>query len=248
MTARPHPAWTSPALLAEPAGQTPAYETKFLVPPSVAAEVEAWAAGHLVRDPHGDPARDHRYQVTSLYFDTPTFDVCLRTDGFRRHKHRVRRYGADPVVHLERKSKRDGQVWKVRTPLPVAGLTRLADGSAPEPAAWFVQQLAERGLRPVCRISYDRTAFVGAGPAGPIRLTLDRSAVGAQTTDPVSDPVTDGVPLLTDGVILELKYLTVMPTVFKDVIERHRLAPATVSKYRRFAAAAGLVPEGSDDV
>ena len=122
MTARPRPSWVSPSLAALPDGAVPAFELKFLVPEPVAAAVEAWAAGHLAADPHADPAAGG-YQVTSLYFDTDRLDVCRRADGYDVHKHRVRRYGTEPTAHLERKSKRDGRVWKHRTAVPLGPVT-----------------------------------------------------------------------------------------------------------------------------
>src|SRR5438105_5925689 len=111
----PRKTWASPSLAAVPGGAIPAYEFKCLVPEGVARGVEAWAAAHLAPDPHADPARGG-YRVTSVYFDTQQFDVYRRSgSACGGHKHRARRYGAEPTAHLERKSKRDGRVWKYRT-------------------------------------------------------------------------------------------------------------------------------------
>jgi hypothetical protein len=220
-----------------------AYELKFLLTEPQVREVEGRLRGHLARDPHADPTLGHAYRVTSVYFDTPRFDVYHRAAGHRVHKFRVRRYGTDPTAFLERKSKRAGRVWKRRTGVPLAEAGDLLGGAAGE---WFARLLAERGLRPVCRITYERTAFVGAGPDGPIRLTFDRAARGLALALPTVEPFDGGTPLLGGGVIAEFKFLSAMPRLFKDAIEQLRLAPSGVSKYRRCVDAAGLLAGGGD--
>ena len=223
-------------------GRTPAFEVKFLLSSAEAREVEQRLRGRLAPDPHADPALGGAYRVTSVYFDTPGFDVYRRADGFRRRKYRVRRYGADPTAFLERKTKREQRVRKRRTALGLAELSRvLGDVPADWEGAWFARQLAKRGLRPVCRVSYDRIALVGTGPDGPVRVTFDRSARGAAAGEPHPHPVADGPALLGDEVITEFKFLAAMPAVFKDLVEGLRLAPQAVSKYRRCVEAVGLV-------
>jgi hypothetical protein len=236
----------SPALTGSGA---PAYEVKFLLTEPQAREAEGMLRDHLALDPHADPTLGNAYRVTSVYFDTPNFDVFRRIDDHRGHKFRLRRYGSDPTVYLERKSKRDGRVWKRRSAVPLADLGRLSDGSNEEwPGAWFAWHLAARDLRPVCRVTYERTAFVGAGPDGPIRLTLDRAARGlASSAAQQVEPFAGGLPLLDGEVIAEFKFLTAMPPLFKDVIGALRLTPGRVSKYRRCAEAAGLVTGGTAD-
>lgn len=235
----------SPALVGSGA---PAYEMKFLLSTAQAREVEAMLRGHLALDPHADPTLGNAYRVTSVYFDTPAFDVYRRAADHRGHKFRLRRYGADPTVYLERKTKRNGQVWKRRSAVPVAELAHLTDGHAEEwPGAWFAWHLAAGDLRPVCRVTYERTAFVGAGPDGPIRLTLDRAARGLASSAPQQvEPFDGGLPLLGGEVIAEFKFLTAMPHLFKSVIGELRLAPSSMSKYRRCAEAAGLVGGTTD--
>src|SRR6185503_15586261 len=94
----------------------------------------------------------------------------------------------------ERKLRTSGWVIKRRTTIPIDELTRLDAG---EPIAevesaliqkngnengngwhdwsgrWFERRLRARDLRPVCQVTYLRTARVGATAAGPFRLTID---------------------------------------------------------------------------
>jgi hypothetical protein len=240
---RPAPAPLDSPALYRGAADAPAFEVKFLLTDAQAREVELQLWSSLAPDPHGDPALGGAYRVTSVYFDTPGLDVYRRTDGFRRRKYRVRRYGALPIAFLELKAKRAGQVRKRRTPVPLAEVPRLSgDAPADWPGAWFAERLAARGLKPVCRVSYDRVALVGSTAGGPIRATFDRSAVGEPATGPAPDRVDGGRPLLGDEVIAELKFLGGMPAVFKDVVEGLRLVPRKVSKYRRCVDAVGLAP------
>jgi hypothetical protein len=227
--------------------KTPAFELKFLLTAAEAAEVERRLRPRLAPDPYADPGLDGGYRVTSVYFDTPGLDVFHRSKGFRRRKYRVRRYGTAATAFLERKLKKKQQVCKRRTDLPLAELAALAGDVPIEwPGAWFAKQLASRGLQPVCRVSYQRVALVGNGHDGPIRVTFDRSVIGGPATDPLPQPVSDGQPILNGDVIVEFKFIASLPVEFKDVVEDLRLAPRSVSKYRRCIEAIGRATENGN--
>jgi VTC domain len=234
----------SPGLV-RAAGSAPAFEVKFLLTEDAARDLERRLRRRLAPDPHADPALDGAYRVTSVYYDTPAFDVYRRTEGYRRRKFRVRRYGTSPVAFLERKTKSAQEVRKRRTAVPLAEVERLA-GEVPAdwPGEWFVKRLTLRTLRPVCRVTYERVALVGHTPDGPARATFDRAARGEAADGPVPDPVADGHRLLSGEVIAELKFLGSMPALFKAAVEDMRLTPGSVSKYRRCVEAAGLAGGG----
>src|SRR5205814_2516793 len=97
---------------------------------------------------------------------------------------------------------------------------------------WFQRRLMLRGLGPTCRIAYERTAYVGACPEGPLRLTLDRHVRGVLAAEWSPAPVDGGRPLLTGQVILELKFFAALPAPFKELVAELRLCPSNVSKYR----------------
>ena len=80
-----------------------ASEIKFLVSPELAAQIRDWAGGRLLADRHGAGLAGDAYQIMSLYFDTQRMDVFQRNGSFGRSKYRIRRYGLDEVVFLERK-------------------------------------------------------------------------------------------------------------------------------------------------
>jgi hypothetical protein len=220
----------------------PAFELKFLLDENRAREVESWARERLVPDPHRDPTLDGAYRTTSLYCDTPELDVYHRRPKYRRSKFRVRRYGAMPWVFLERKSKRGDRVAKQRVTVAEGELDSLAHPMSlvDWPGHWFHLRLLARRLGPACRITYERTAFAGTCPGGPLRLTLDRRLRGVLAQDWVAAPFEGGLPLLTGRVILEFKFRAALPALFRQLVADFRLAPAGVSKYRLCREAWGL--------
>jgi hypothetical protein len=230
--------YLSPAL-ARRFGGPPAYEIKFRLEPSRAQHVEEWARRHMAFDPYADPAHDYAYRVHTLYLDTPRLDMFRRVPGHKRHKFRLRRYGTEPVVFLERKSKTDDWVAKRRTKVDAGELMQLFVAPA-DPAwagHWFRRRLAFRGLRPTCRMSYDRVAHVGPGPNGLLRLTLDRQVQCAPADGWTVGEIPGARPALNVDVIVELKYRAAMPAVYKGLLASLGLCPRQTSKYRLGIAA-----------
>ena len=230
--------YLSPAL-ARRFGGPPAYEIKFLLDAGRAGQIEDWAQTHLSYDPYADPEHGYTYRIHTLYLDTVGFDMFRRVPGHKRHKFRVRRYGGEPVVYLERKTKTGDWVAKRRTKIAADELTRLTEVPVDPrwPGYWFRRRLAFRRLQPTCRVSYDRVAHVGPGPNGLLRLTLDRHirtgpAVGWEIAELAAPR-----PTLAEQVIVELKYRAAMPAAFKTLLVDLGLAPRQASKYRLGVAA-----------
>jgi hypothetical protein len=213
---------------------TPAFELKFPLTEVQAEQVEYWAREHLAFDPHADAAFANAYRIHSLYLDTVARDVFHRTPGYRRRKFRLRRYGSERGLYLERKTRDGDRVRKRRTLIPDTELGRLH-----EPAAdphwgghWFHSRLLTRGLLPACHISYDRVAHVGTSADGPLRLTLDRDVRGTPMPEWQVGEVTATLPLFPGQVLLELKYRAALPALFKGLIAEFNLSPRPASKYR----------------
>lgn len=231
--ANPHPqAPSSPSLSSEPGD---AYEVKFRLTAEEAEMAESWARARLTPDPHGI---DGVYRTISLYLDTPFFDIYHKSPGHRRSKFRLRRYGSEPQIHLERKTRRGDRVRKRREIIALADIPRLLEENGD--GGWFAPQIRRRSLRPSCWIAYTRTAFMATTAAGPLRLTLDREAIGmpAPAWD-VPDRV-DGQVLLAGEVILELKFRTSLPKLFHELLEMLPSRVSGVSKYGRCIEAWGL--------
>jgi hypothetical protein len=222
-----------------------ASELKFLVNPALAGRIRDWARTRLPADRHGTGVCGDAYRITSLYFDTEQFDVFQRNGSFGRSKYRIRRYGHGDVIFLERKLRTNGLLAKRRALLRLDQLPRLSN---PEPergwnGCWFHRRILARRLQPVCRITYHRTARAAMTPHGPIRLTLDENMRALATRHLAFNCRDERVPVLQNGVILELKFRFALPTVFKLLVEEFALNPRPVSKYRLAIDALGLVPQ-----
>ena len=73
--------------------------------------------------------------------------------------------------------------------------------------------------------------------SGPIRLTLDERLHVALADRPAFGAGGAGIHILEPSMILELKYRSVVPLVFKELVEEFGLRPQTASKYRLGIAA-----------
>ncbi len=219
-----------------------ASEIKFVVDAALAGRIRAWARQHLDPDPHGGGPSSDEYHTASLYFDTVDFDVLQRRGSFGRAKYRIRHYGDNGTVFLERKLRKPNVLIKRRTPIPLDDLARLDDPSAgPWAGYWLQRRIAARRLLPMCQVSYSRTARGIDTPAGPARLTIDQSLC-ALPIDGIGFRPGPGTPFLDGRQIVELKFRSTLPAVFKRLIEEMVLSSVTVSKYRLGMAAAGRVP------
>ena len=232
----------SPSLRPWIAGGAAAFEMKFLLDEVQARDVERLIAGRLAPDPHGEPALENAYRISTIYCDTPAFDVFRRLGPHRRRKYRLRRYGDESLIYLERKTKRGERVRKRRSTIDRRELDVLCGFSTDTewPGSWFHRQLVRRRLEPVCCVRYLRTAYVGLGDEGPLRLTFDRHIRGTLVRDWDLNPASDGTPVWEGLVVCEFKFRGSLPGVFKSAIESLALAPSGASKYRNcFQAASG---------
>lgn len=228
-----------------------ASEVKFRVPIAQAERIRDWARCRLSADPNATGEGGDQYHLSSLYFDTEQLDVFRRNGSFGRSKYRIRRYHSNPVAFLERKLKTGGVVCKRRSPISLGDLDRLAQAAAVPgwPGFWYHQRLLLRQLGPICQIAYERTARVGAGRHGPIRLTVDQT-IRAQPVQGLSFVESSAGQLVSDGyAIVELKYRSEMPVLFKELVEQFGLNPTKISKYRMAMVGLGMAgaSTGGDD-
>ena len=174
-------------------------------------------------DPH---AVGGRYLIRSLYFDNLN-DRALREkiDGVNmREKFRIRYYNLDPsVIHLEKKSKRNGLGTKYSAPLSPQEAQKIVDGDLDwmlDSSRPLVQELyckmKYQGIRPKTIVDYTREPFIYA--PGNVRVTLDYDIrTGLGSTDFLNpDCVT--VPAGDAPVILEVKWDAYLPSVIRDAV------------------------------
>ncbi len=252
VTGRESPSSTTPLWQSHrPEG---AFELKFVVDDRKAEGIRDWARQRLEPDPNAAPVeadassgtRGHAdcYRVHSLYLDTPRLDIFHRIPAMQGAKYRLRRYGNDHVVWLERKQKTEGIVRKQRAASTDGEFLHRLRGPVEESweGTWFRDQVDGLALRPTCHVTYERFARVGITPSGPVRLTLDSGLCGERTAEwAVPRALLASPSLLVGRSILELKFRGVVPTLFKELMQDLQLATGRFSKYRetvrRFAEA-----------
>ena len=214
-----------------------AFELKFVLDPGTAARVEAWAKqGLSVAAGAGRP-------TTLLFLDTAGLDVAWRSGDVRRDRFRVRREGEAPTVALERKTRRGDRSRLRSSPVALADLPRLdaANVDLAWPGHFFHRHVIEHGLRPVCRVTYDRVAYEGAGPDGAVRVAFDRAVRGALERSWSPAPIASGADLLEGRVLVEARFAGALPPPLRALVADLRLAPAPLSKYRRCLRAHGVL-------
>ena len=187
-------------------------------------------------DPH---AVDGRYDIRSLYFDTPS-DKALREklDGVnRREKFRIRYYNGDTsLIQLEKKSKRNGLGNKQKAPLKPWEVQLLLEGDTNwmrDHSHGLVRELYAKmqteGLRPKTIVEYTREPFLY--PPGNTRVTLDydlRTALGCTgflDADCVTIPAGDAPALM------EVKWDAFLPGIIRDAVQLPGRRMGAFSKY-----------------
>src|SRR4029079_14035470 len=89
-------------------------EIKFLVTEATGLRIREWVCERLDADPHGTGPFGDEYRVSTLYLDPPARDVFHRRGSYGRSKFRVRRYGEETRVFLERKLRTGARLAKRR--------------------------------------------------------------------------------------------------------------------------------------
>jgi hypothetical protein len=209
-------------------------EMKFLITPGCADAIREWSRANMAPDPHAGGEAGDEYRVTSLYLETEDFAVYERRGSYGRSKYRLRRYGESEWVFLERKLKTRNRVGKMRSMVALSEVKELEQEDTPKRWAghWFHRREQARGLRPVCQISYSRMARLAVSETGPLRLTMDQNLRAVPAREYTFGTASAGVALLPDQRILELKYKSELPGLFKRLMQRFDLRPQASSKYR----------------
>ena len=228
-------------------GSGSASEVKFLVTEATGLQIRDWVRGRMSPDPHGVGPHGDEYCVSTLYLDTDDRDVFHRRGSYGRSKYRVRRYGDDHRVFLERKLRTGSYLAKRRTDVALDVLARLdAAANEHDGIRWFCRRVSTRRLRPVCRVSYSRTARLAGTANGDVRLTLDHS-LSAAAADHFTVDGPSSATLLSGLMILELKFRGSMPALFRELAGTFALTPGRASKYRVAADALGIAQLAPDE-
>ena len=187
-------------------------------------------------DPH---AIDGKYYIRSLYFDNPD-DKALREkiDGVNmREKFRIRLYNCDSsVIHLEKKSKRNGLGTKYSAVLTAEQAQKIVDGDID----WMLRsdhpliqelycKMRYQGRRPKTILDYTREPFIFR--PGNVRVTLDYDIrTGLGCTDFLNpDAVT--IPAGDAPILVEVKWDEFLPSIIRDLVSIPDRRVGSFSKY-----------------
>ena len=187
-------------------------------------------------DPH---AEGGKYFIRSLYFDNPD-DRALRQkiDGVNmREKFRIRYYNLDPsVIHLEKKSKRNGLGTKYSAVLSADEVRALLAGDL----AWMIDssrplvqelycKMRYQGLRPKTIVEYTREPYVYA--PGNVRVTFDYDLrTGLSCTD-LLNPRCVTIPAGDAPILMEVKWDDYLPSIIRDCVQTPGRRVTAFSKY-----------------
>ena len=210
-----------------------AREIKFLTTLEMRPKIVAWSRANLEPDGFGSGDYKDEYTTSSLYFETPRFDVYRREESYGRSKYRVRRYGTAPIIFVERKFRTERLLAKRRTTVPLAELARLAEPRA-DPAwagYWFHRRILLRDLQPLIQLSYDRVARVGQSSTGQLRMTIDSNLRVLPMPDRAFLSAV-GMPVVEDKCIIEVKYRMQLPAIIKSLAATFGLEVQKMSKFR----------------
>ena len=191
----------------------------------------------MTPDPH---ALDGKYLIRSLYFDNIS-DKALREkiDGVNmREKFRIRYYNGDlSLIHLEKKSKRNGLGSKFSAPLSASEAQSIVDGDI----GWMLQaadrplvqelycKMRYQGMLPKTIVDYTREPFI-YGP-GNVRVTFDYDIrTGLHSTD-FLNPLTPTVPAGDAPIIMEVKWDAYLPDIIRDAVQTPGRRVEAFSKY-----------------
>lgn len=184
-------------------------------------------------------ARNGRYLIRSLYFDTPS-DKALREkiDGVnRREKFRLRYYNGDTsLIHLEKKSKINGLGIKESSVVSAGEVQALLEGDlswmphSGRTTVWeLYTKMNSQLLRPKTIVDYLREPFVY--PPGNVRVTLDYDIRTALDCGGFLDPDCLTIPAGDAPAILEVKWDAYLPEIIRAAVQLPGRRAAAFSKY-----------------
>ena len=187
-------------------------------------------------DPH---AVNGQYHIRSLYFDNID-DKALRekNDGVNmREKFRIRLYNCNSsVIHLEKKSKRNGLGTKYSAELTAEEAQKIVEGDLD----WMLRsdrplvqelycKMRYQGMRPKTIVDYTREPFIFR--PGNVRVTLDYDIrTGLDCTDFLNpDAVT--IPAGDAPILIEVKWDEFLPSIIRDAVSVPDRRVSSFSKY-----------------
>jgi len=235
------------------------YELKYLITWQQRDALIADLQQQMQPDSHGDATGN--YTITSLYYDTATYDAYWeKIEGEKqRRKVRVRTYGEQTVqphtlCYLEIKQRQDKTLTKKRVLLPYSDAVALdtLDSLAQRPdlsesdraTISEVSYLYHvRALQPACVVRYNRLALNGGTEYSDLRVTFDTELRGRiHDLTLLSTGHADDIYFLPPDIcILEIKANHSVPYWLAQLANKHHCTMRRISKYCTALEACGAL-------
>ena len=189
------------------------------------------------RDAH---ARDGKYHIRSLYFDTPE-DTALREKLLgvaKREKYRIRCYDGDTsFIRLEKKTKIGGMGTKDMAALTPDQVMKIIEGDTDwlideedELLRQFYAAIRNERLQAKTVVDYTREPFIY--DPGNVRVTLDYDIRSGLKLLDMLDFTAPTIPVKESPIILEVKWDNFLPEVIRQAVQ----LPVREQAYSKYAA------------
>ena len=189
------------------------------------------------RDTH---AKDGRYHIRSLYFDTPE-DTALKEKLLgvaKRGKYRIRCYDGDVTfIRLEKKTKIGRLGTKDMAPLAPDQVLKIINGDyewlideEDELLRQFYAAIRNERLQAKTVVDYTREPFIY--DPGNVRVTLDYDIRSGLKLQDMLDFTAPTVPVKESPRILEVKWDNFLPEVIRQAVQ----LPVREQAYSKYAA------------
>ncbi len=221
------------------------YEFKYLLPNSIAKQVEGEIKNFMVLDDFAKKKPNKKYFVNSIYFeDNHNTNFNEKVDGFRiRKKYRVRIYSEDEkksIIFLEIKGRNLERTYKKRISIPEKhfnllnsnGVTKLLELFPNNKIITsFVFDVFKKQLKPIIKIDYLRKPYIGTHGLY-FRLTFDNELKSSKISN-LDFSNRDEFSILCKAgfTILEVKFERSIPAWFHRIIQSYNLKRMSISKY-----------------
>ncbi|MBU1019796.1 MAG: polyphosphate polymerase domain-containing protein [Firmicutes bacterium] len=180
------------------------------------------------------------YTITSLYFDdifNTAYKQKINGDSYR-YKYRIRYYDLDTsLFKLEKKEKRDQITNKESATLSLNEVQSILKNDIAflqekqgELYQEFYQKIKNGLLKPKVIVEYERVAYTHI--VGNCRITFDQRLRSSFNIHDLFNQSTMYIdPLLTNEVIMEIKFNGEFPFYIKSLLQSYNSIQTSVSKY-----------------
>lgn len=237
------------------------FEFKYLLSWQEFHQIRRRLARFVSLDGFARAAKQGFYEVISLYYDSPKFYYYYeKTDGAKeRKKIRLRAYQADGAwvghTFFEIKRKHDAVILKDRFLLNPEIYNYFLrnnnfqssdfdnDKNAQKIIAEYQQEYYRRSLEPQILVGYRREPYLGRYNKN-FRVTFDYHIWARESRElPGNEPGESRPNVLSDGVIMEVKFNGRLPYYIREIIEQYNLECMAYSKYCRGLEACYVFPD-----